>query len=273
LSNTDEAWESWGARDPYFGVLTDPKYRSATLTEAAKEEFFASGRSHVHYLSETIRQYVLPSFTPRRSLDFGCGVGRVLLPLSELCDEAVGVDVSPSMLVEARRNCEQRGRHNVRLVPSDDTLSEVEGRFDLVHSCIVLQHVEIPRGRALFAELVSRIEPGGVGALHVTHAWDVHAASYGQPPAASAAPVPLDPTRDALASARERLRALLAADAGGATPPQADPEMQMNYYNLSELMFILQRQGVRRVHSEFTDHGGALGIFMFFQKPVAPAPA
>lgn len=40
----------------------------------------------------------------------------------------------------------------------------------------------------------------------------------------------------------------------------------MNYYNLSELMFILQREGVQRVCSEFTNHGGALGVYMFFQK-------
>ena len=44
--------------------------------------------------------------------------------------------------------------------------------------------------------------------------------------------------------------------------------MQMNYYNLSELMFILQRAGVQQVHTEMTDHGGALGAFLYFQKPV-----
>ena len=45
------------------------------------------------------------------------------------------------------------------LVRSDDTLSAVEGSFDLVHSCIVLQHIEIPRGRQLFAQLVGKVRP------------------------------------------------------------------------------------------------------------------
>ena len=37
--------------------------------------------------------------------------------------------------------------------------------------------------------------------------------------------------------------------------------MQMNYYNLSELMFILHSAGVMRVHTELTNHGGPIGAF------------
>ena len=42
-SNTDEAWEEWGAKDPYYGVLTNPIFRRVALTEASKDEFFRSG--------------------------------------------------------------------------------------------------------------------------------------------------------------------------------------------------------------------------------------
>jgi hypothetical protein len=48
---------------------------------------------------------------------------------------------------------------------------------------------------------------------------------------------------------------------------RSDPGMQMNYYNLSQLMFILEQAGVQRVFSTFTNHGGTLGVFMYFQKP------
>jgi hypothetical protein len=47
--------------------------------------------------------------------------------------------------------------------------------------------------------------------------------------------------------------------------PKADPEMQMNFYNLSEFFFILHQAGVQRIHTEVTDHGGALGAFLFFR--------
>ena len=173
------------------------------------------------------------------------------------------------MLAEARRNCEARALANVSLLPSDDTLSSVEGTFDLVHSCIVLQHIEVSRGRALFAELVRRVRPGGCGALHVTIAWDAHAITFGQPP-----PVVPPQPHGPLSSARTTLRQWLVPVAPAAPPgastlgeKESDPEMQMNYYNLSELVFILQRAGVVRFHTELTDHGGAIGAFVFFQIP------
>lgn len=50
--------------------------------------------------------------------------------------------------------------------------------------------------------------------------------------------------------------------------PPADPEMLMNPYNLSELAFMLQTAGVASFSVEFTDHGGELGVFLFFRKPI-----
>lgn len=267
--STDLEWERWGARDPYFGVITHPRFRSDTLTQETKDEFFASGTSHVAYVLDMCRLYIDPIFAPQRVLDFGCGVGRVLVPLAKLACDVVGMDVSPSMLAEARRNCDEREARQVTLVLSDDTLSAVAGQFDLVHSSIVLQHIEVERGRALFSQLTARVKPGGIGALHVTFGWDVFADNFGRPPARPIAP---PPPKDALSQARTHVKRLL--DLRGEPPapapvePAGDPEMQMNYYNLSELMFILQRHGVRRVHTEFTDHGGAIGVFIFFQRPL-----
>lgn len=262
--STDDHWERWGTQDPYFGVLTNPKFRSNALTTEAREEFFSSGQLHVEHVLAVCRAAIDGEFTPSRVLDFGCGVGRLVIPFAALAPDVVGVDISPSMLAEARRNCDAAGVQRASLVLSDDTLSKVEGDFDLVHTCIVLQHIDIERGRQLFARLVELIRPGGVGALHVTFAWDAFPASFGQPPPP---PEPAPPSR------REKLRASLRSLFGGQPPapiapaPASDPEMQMNFYNLSDLFFLVQQSGVQRLHSEFTDHGGALGVFMFFQKP------
>jgi hypothetical protein len=46
-----------------------------------------------------------------------------------------------------------------------------------------------------------------------------------------------------------------------------DPEMQMNQYNVNELLSIIQSLGIRNLYMEFTDHGGGLGVFFYFQKP------
>ncbi len=256
--STDIEWEKWGAQDPYFGVLTDPKFRREALDNAAKEEFFALGRHHVQQVLQTCRERLDPGFNPRRVLDFGCGVGRLVLPFAAHAEEVVGVDVSPSMLKEARENCERAGVHNVLLVMSDDQLSEVGGCFDLVHSCIVLQHIEIPRGMVLFQQLLDRIEPGGIGVLQITFAWDAHASNLGVPPP----PPPPPPAAPAW-------RQFLMKVRGQSTPPpvNTDPEMQMNFYNMSQVLFMVQRTGALQVHAELTDHGGAIGTFLYFRKP------
>ncbi len=270
MMSTDVEWERWAVQDPYFGVLTDPRFRKQQMTPAARQEFFDSGRPHVDHVLGACRRYIDAAFVPTRILDFGCGVGRLLIPFASVAVEVVGMDVAPSMLEEARRNCSDRGIGNVRLVLSDDALSAADGQFDLVHSFIVLQHIEVERGRAIFARLVDKVKVGGCGAIHVTFGWDLHAATFGMPPDPAPAP---SPPPDALSQAKAKLR--LALEQIGllqrrtvVEPPvvNADPEMQMNFYNLSELMFSMQRAGVQTVHSELTDHGGALGAFLYFQR-------
>lgn len=260
--STDREWVRWGQQDPYFAVITNDKFRSAKLTDAAKQEFFDSGRHHVHYVMGACRRLVDPAFAPTRALDFGCGVGRVALPLAKQVPTVVGVDVSPDMLAEARLNCERYGLCNVELLLSDDDLSAVQGTFDLVHSCITFQHIDLQRGRRLFGRLVALLAEGGIGAIQVTYAKAYHAGTFGQPPAPPPAPAPAATAKIA------NLNSVLGRRGLGSRPePAADPEMQMNPYNLSELAFVLQAAGVQSFQADFTDHGGELGVFLFFRKP------
>ncbi len=253
---TDSAWEEWGRRDPYFGVITNPKFRRTELTEAARSEFFESGRTHVDYVLQMIRQYICPDFQPASVLDFGCGVGRLLVRFAQLAVQVVGLDVSPSMLQEARRNCDDFDAGNVQLLVSDDQLSTVPGQYDLIHSFIVFQHIEVERGREIFRQLLTRIAAGGVGAVHFSYSKTCYAATHGVAPSPRATGPSGGPVFGAVRSWRT---------ATVARRPETDPEMQMNPYNINEILFILQDAGVRRFHVEFTDHGGELGVFLFFQ--------
>jgi SAM-dependent methyltransferase len=240
--STDVAWEEWGRRDPYFGVITNPKFRRHGLNEDAKREFFADGETLANYLLATIRRHIDPHFTPKRVLDFGCGVGRLLLPLARVAEEVVGLDVSPSMLEEARRNCEERQLRNVRLLSSDDDLSALSGTFDLIQSFIVFQHIPVQRGRAIFDKLLQHLRPGGVGAIHLTYSKTRFASTYGVAPPTLPSPAPKTVS----------------------IPTDADPEMQMNPYNMNEILFLLQSAGTQRIYVEFSDHGGELGVLLLF---------
>src|SRR5689334_22910596 len=96
--DTDADWESWGKRDPYFGVISDDKYRQTKLTQAEKFEFFQSGGGHVQHVLDICRTYVYKDYAPKSALDFGCGVGRVTIPLARVVECVVGLDVADSML-------------------------------------------------------------------------------------------------------------------------------------------------------------------------------
>lgn len=245
MMSTDLAWEEWGRRDPYFGVITNPKFRRANLDDHALTEFFESGRRHVDYVMKMIHTYIDPGFRPTTVVDFGCGTGRLVVPFAQVAQQVVGLDVSRSMLDEAARNCTNYGLDNVRLLLSDDELSGLTGEYDLVHSFIVFQHIPPERGRVILRRLLDFIAPGGVGAIHVLYGKQIHAETYGMPPPLAIKIQPL-PAQTSL-------------------PPGADPEMQMNPYILNEILFLLQSVGVRRLHMEFTDHGGELGVFIFFR--------
>jgi SAM-dependent methyltransferase len=243
--STDSAWEEWGRRDPYFGVITDPRFRRSAMDEPAKRAFFESGEPHVQHVLATIRKHFDPDFAPRRVLEFGCGVGRLLVPFAAIAQDVVGLDVSPSMLQEARQNCDERQLRNVRLLRSDDDLSAAGAdTFDLVHSCIVFQHIPANRGRVIFRNLLQRLCPGGMGAIHFTYSKTRFADTYGVPPPELASP-----------------GVAISGRSG-----DADPEMQMNPYNMNEILFLMQQRGVQQCHVEFTDHGGELGVFLYFSR-------
>jgi ubiquinone/menaquinone biosynthesis C-methylase UbiE len=160
-------WELYGAVDPYYGVLSAPDYRRARIDAATHERFFETGRRHVAELITAVEAYAGPGFQLRRALDYGCGVGRLTLPLAERCEHVYGVDVSPSMLREAERNAERMSLSNVEWVEAD-RLGALSGRYDLAHSSLVFQHIPVREGERIFATLLRGLRPGGVGVIEVT---------------------------------------------------------------------------------------------------------
>jgi SAM-dependent methyltransferase len=244
--DTDRDWEAFGRDDPYYGVITDERFRKDRLDAAMISEFFALGEAHISTILSDVRERLSPDFHPQRALDFGCGVGRLMIPLAQRCDHVVGVDVSESMLAEARRQCEARGLANVELVLGDDTLSRVNGRFNFVHSHIVFQHVAPARGEQLAAALIDRLDAEGVGVLQFTYHSDAPALSRSAARAYIAFP-PL-----------YRLRNFLKRKPN-------EPMIQMNEYDLNRLFLMLQSKGCQHLYARFTDHG-VKGIVLMFQK-------
>src|SRR4029077_8995643 len=127
-------WEAFGRRDPLFGVLSDPAKANGRWDV---DEFFNSGQAHVAKLFRILAEHGV-TFTGGHALDFGCGVGRLTLPIGERFEHTVGVDVAPSMIRLARRHNATPSRCEFVVNTNPDLRAFPTGRFDFVHSCLVL---------------------------------------------------------------------------------------------------------------------------------------
>ena len=235
---TARSWEALARREPHWAVFTDERFLRRNLTAEALAEFSRSGETHLARVLSTIREKVDPGFVPRIALDYGCGVGRVLVPLAAACESVVGIDVSETMLREAAQECERKGIANVRLLRPEEMHALAAGSIDLVHAWIVFQHMHPRQGKAILPELMRLLAPRGVAVLQFTYS-DKHQ--------------------------KPRWRAHLARRLDD-LKNRFLPFMRMHEYDLSSVFRILQESGIERMHAEFTDHD-FYGLLIYAQKP------
>ena len=252
--DTDHEWEKWGEHDPFFGVMTEDRFRSDKIDQKAIDAFYETGRQHVAQVMSVIREHVDPAFQPKKALDFGSGLGRVTEAIAEISEHVVGIDVAKSMIEKAGKRATERGIKNISYRLSDDNLSTISSEsFDFIHTYIVLQHIPIERVRYIFKELVSRLDTGGIAAIQVTYAEDYYPETYGMKPLGLKA---------RLLENYKNLK-LLVKDI---VHSNKQPKMEMNRHPLNQIVYSMQIAGISSFHTEFTNHGGALGIFLYFRK-------
>lgn len=153
--------------------MTQPLRRSwfarADLRAAWEEhaaEFVAWARKPGHDSYERFhRDLFLPLVPPpgRRTLDLGCGEGRLARDLKSLGHRVVGVDVSPTMLAAARDADPQIETH----LADAAALPFPDGAFDCVIAFMSLQDVDDLEGAVREAARV--LEPDGRFCLAVVH--------------------------------------------------------------------------------------------------------
>ncbi|MGZ4779336.1 MAG: class I SAM-dependent methyltransferase, partial [Thermoanaerobaculia bacterium] len=159
-----DAAEDFARAEPFFSVLTAPKYLRANITPQAKEEFFAGGEAHVAAAMDFIRSRVDPHFVPQSILEYGCGPGRLAIPFAKRARRVVAVDRSPAMLQSAARFAAEIGVKNIEFRTTAELAASAD-RFDLVNCHLVLQRLPRAEGLALLRSLLERV--ANVGAFHL----------------------------------------------------------------------------------------------------------
>ena len=246
MLSTDKAWEKFGRTDPYFGVLAHERF-TASQIEANREEFFASGRHSIGHILARYEQH-FGKLRRDRALDHGCGVGRLTLPLAAQFGEVFGLDVSPSMIAEARANAARYDIGSVQFASADDQLSEAPGEFDFVNSLMVLQHIRVRRGLRILSRLLAKVRAGGGFHVHLS--------------------LRTDPLRSrALWWASHHIPGVKIWQNVFAGRPWNAPAMQMNNYPLSRVAALLDANGVSDFLVSTERHASFLTLSVMGRKP------
>lgn len=241
-------WEKWGKTDPYYGVLSSDLYAKENLTEQSYKQFFKSGEEHLDFILNVIDKKFGLDNKFADALDFGCGVGRIAIPMAQKYGRVVAVDVSMSMLEELRNNCKKKGIENIEPEISGNGLAKIRGPFDFIHSHIVFQHINPSIGFDIVSNLLNKLRPGGTAALHFTYYREV--------------------------SCRRKFfcwlqsKSLLVCKIVNIIKRRDfnTPHMEMNDYNLNKLFSLIQSNDFKDAYVHFTSDQGHFGLILFLKK-------
>lgn len=247
--DTDSDWNRLGAVDPFWAVITDERFRADKMDAATREAFYESGFGNVEQFHTALKHYFSAPDHFEACLDFGAGVGRLLVPMAKRAHQAVGVDIADSMRAVCRAHLDELGLSQVKLVATPKAAA-VFGPFDWINSFIVLQHIPPARGMELIADLLATLRPGGFLSLHLTTFRDAHLMSH-----------------DTAGPLRKLLRRVRASF----FPDRHLGQICMFDYDLGQVLALLTRAGCPNFVLEHTNHGGHHGFMIYAQKanPVA----
>ena len=147
-----------------------PRRSSFARTSPPKGEraFFESGDALVASMFRAIELQLSPYFNPSAILEYGCGAGRLAIPLARRSARNAGsvtaVDRSPAMLAAARQEAERHGVSNVEF-QTPAALFAGGRTFDFITCYFVLQRLPPDEGLPLLAALLERLTPKGVGSF------------------------------------------------------------------------------------------------------------
>lgn len=129
-STKKNAWDGFAHEDPYW-------YITMNYT-GDQEAFWRDGKEGADNILSRVKS-LLPA--TNTVLEIGCGVGRVLIPISSHFKTAIGIDISPRMLELLDEHAHDFGA-NERITGSLPDQNWNVQNVDLAYSVIVFQHID-----------------------------------------------------------------------------------------------------------------------------------
>jgi 2-polyprenyl-3-methyl-5-hydroxy-6-metoxy-1,4-benzoquinol methylase len=157
-------WNEIADVDPMWAILSRPDKKHSKWSA---EEFFATGRDEIDAAIALVEKSDV-ELKWDAALDFGCGVGRLSVALSDRFGSVTGVDISSSMIDQARTSWTSKSNLTFVVNERRDLTVFADSSFDFVYSARVLQHMPTPPlALDYIAEFVRVLRPGGVACFQV----------------------------------------------------------------------------------------------------------
>lgn len=158
LKNEQNTWDTLATEDAMWSVLSNDSKKGGRWDKAS---FLETGKGDVSHMMEHLRSLNLKP-AHGSALDFGCGLGRVTMHLTEYFSHVVGVDISQEMIDKAQKmhaNIKNIAFHHnpyPRLHAFDNDT------FDLIFSRITLQHIRPDHCLEYVDDFCRVVKPGGI---------------------------------------------------------------------------------------------------------------
>lgn len=151
-------WNELCQYDPLWAILTDENKKDGKWD---KNEFFKTGEHEIDDIIKYINSFGL-NINTERALDFGCGVGRLTLPLANYFKEVHGVDISQSYIDLADEYNDSKEKVLYHVNESYDLKLFPDYYFDFIYTNITLQHIKPSISKKYIKEFLRILSPGGM---------------------------------------------------------------------------------------------------------------
>lgn len=123
------------------------------------DRFWEHGRELARDVIE-IAKRVYDDLSDKTAIDFGCGVGRTVIPLAEEFGRVIGVDVSKEMIDLAPKD-----KGNVEFTLTSNPAPFRPNTVHTICSFYTFQHMDVPDVKSAMRRMYTALKPGGVCVL------------------------------------------------------------------------------------------------------------